>query len=75
MAIGDQHENRIIGGVFEVRFDRGNGERPFILKEIDRPFYTLRDTEVIQQELRNLRVFRGIPSIVQLVAVVISTSP
>ncbi len=33
------------------------------------------DTVVIQQELQNLKLFRGAPNIVQLFAVVISTNP
>ncbi|EEP77974.1 predicted protein [Uncinocarpus reesii 1704] len=47
----------------------------YIYKEIDRPFYSLRDSVVLQRELQNLKLFRGIPSVVQLAAVIISKSP
>jgi hypothetical protein len=38
-------------------------------------FYSSSHTAVIQQELQNLRLFHGVPNIVQLVAVVFSTNP
>ncbi|KAF3483914.1 protein kinase domain-containing protein [Arthroderma uncinatum] len=49
--------------------------RWYIYKEIERPFYSPRDSDVMQQELRNLMQFRHVPNIVQLVAVVVSRNP
>ena len=62
-------------GVFLIRAVYQGAENVFIYKEIDKPFYVPRDTEVMLQEIRNLRLFRGIPTIVQLVAVAISKNP
>ncbi|EEQ35372.1 hypothetical protein McanMca71_004761 [Microsporum canis] len=52
-----------------------DGGRWYIYKEIDRPFYCPRDSDVMQQELYNLIQFRHVPNIVQLVAVIISRNP
>ncbi|KAI1987788.1 hypothetical protein LOZ53_004156 [Ophidiomyces ophidiicola] len=52
-----------------------NDKNWYIYKEIDGPFHSPRDSVVLQQELQNLKLFRGISSVVQLVAVVISKNP
>ncbi|KAI0424966.1 kinase-like domain-containing protein [Xylaria sp. FL1042] len=44
-------------GVYEARVD---GDRAlYIYKEIERPLYVPRDSEVLEQELRNLELLRG----------------
>lgn len=47
----------------------------YIYKEIDRPLYEPKDSEVLEQELRNLVRLRSTPGIVHLVAAVISENP
>ncbi|KAI1769889.1 kinase-like domain-containing protein [Hypoxylon cercidicola] len=47
----------------------------YVLKEIDRPLYIPRDTEVFQHELQNLEALRGTEGIVQLKGLVISRNP
>ncbi|KAL2191829.1 kinase-like protein [Thermothelomyces heterothallicus CBS 203.75] len=51
-------------------------ETVYVYKEVERPHYVPPDTEVLQQELQNLELFRGnTVGIVQLVAAVISQNP
>lgn len=51
-------------------------ETPYVYKEVERAHYIPRDTEVLEQELRNLDMFRGTTvGIVQLVAAVVSQNP
>ncbi|GAB1311791.1 hypothetical protein MFIFM68171_02001 [Madurella fahalii] len=51
-------------------------ETPYVYKEVERAHYVPRDTEVLEQELRNLDMFRGTTvGIVQLVAAVVSQNP
>lgn len=47
----------------------------YVYKEVDMPLYEPRDSEVLEQELRNLTKLRGIDGVVQLVAAVISRNP
>ena len=65
------------GRVFRVRADYPDPEteQVFIFKEIERPFYRPVDTEVDMQEIHNLRLFDGVPTIVQLAALVTSEDP
>lgn len=63
----------IAGGVFRVQFDEDINS--YIYKEIDKPFYDPADTQIILQEMENLKLFRGISNIVQLLAVVVSPNP
>ncbi|KAL2168360.1 hypothetical protein VTG60DRAFT_7338 [Thermothelomyces hinnuleus] len=51
-------------------------ETPYIYKEIERPHYIPADTEVLEQELYNLELFRSNKfGIVQLIAAVFSQNP
>lgn len=51
-------------------------ETPYVYKEVERAHYVPRDTKVLEQELRNLEIFRGTTvGIVQLVAAVVSQNP
>ncbi|KAH6631280.1 kinase-like domain-containing protein [Chaetomium tenue] len=51
-------------------------ETPHVYKELERAHYIPRDTEVLEQELWNLGMFRGTTvGIVQLVAAVVSQNP
>ncbi|KAI0405751.1 kinase-like domain-containing protein [Xylaria palmicola] len=60
-------------GVHKVRI--GDDKSPYIYKEIERPLYYPRDSEVLEQELRNLELFRGTEGIAWLVAAVVSENP
>ncbi|KAL9592499.1 MAG: hypothetical protein Q9179_006654 [Wetmoreana sp. 5 TL-2023] len=64
-------EEDIAATVFRVEVDK----ELRIYKKIDRPFYHPRDSAALYQELQNLKLLRGDPNIVQLVAVVISPNP
>jgi hypothetical protein len=44
----------------------------YVYKEVDRPLYTPRDSEVLELELRNLERMRGKKGVVRLVAAVVS---
>lgn len=70
-----EKEDELALGVFRVRAIRQSAEKLFVYKEIDKPFYVPRDTDVVLQEIRNLRLFHGIHTIVQLVAVATSENP
>ncbi len=60
-------------GVYEARVD---GDKAlYIYKEIERPLYVPRDSEVLEQELRNLELLRGTEGIAWLVAAVVSNNP
>jgi hypothetical protein len=50
-------------------------EKLYVCEEVDRPLYEPRDSEVLEQELRNLERLRGTKGVVQLVAAVISDNP
>ncbi|KAL5349514.1 hypothetical protein ACLOAV_005809 [Pseudogymnoascus australis] len=50
-------------------------EITYVYKEVDRPLYEPRDSEVLEQELRNLTKLRGTDGVVQLVAAVVSRNP
>ncbi|KAH9204178.1 hypothetical protein DL95DRAFT_418453 [Leptodontidium sp. 2 PMI_412] len=58
-------------GVHLVRVD--NVE--YVYKEVDRPLYMLRDSEVLELELQNLERMRGSKGVVRLVAAVVSDNP
>lgn len=60
-------------GVHEARID--GDPTLYIYKEIERPFYVPRDSEVLIQELRNLELAGGTENIVRLVAAVVSENP
>lgn len=59
--------------VFEA--DVNNLEGLHVYKQIERDFYTPRDTLTLEKELYNLEIFRGREEIVQLIAPVVSCSP
>jgi hypothetical protein len=60
-------------GVYEVYVD--NSKDRYVYKEVDNPIYQPRDSQVLNQELRNLELFHGTKGIVQLVAAIISHNP
>ena len=68
-----QAEEHIAGSAFRVVL--AEEKIPYVFKKIDRPFYQLEDSAVIQQELQNLRLSRGAPNIVQFYTIVISPNP
>lgn len=47
----------------------------YVYKEVDRPLYEPRDSETLEQELRNLLLLRGVDGVAQLVAAVVSRNP
>ncbi|KAI7974042.1 hypothetical protein EIK77_009237 [Talaromyces pinophilus] len=67
--LSDREE--IVDGVFRVTHDR----TPLILKVVDRPLYQPRDTEVLRQELENLKEFQGVSNIAQAVGIAVDTNP
>ena len=50
-------------------------ETTYVYKGVDRDIYVPTDTEVLEQELRNLELFSGSQRIVQFVAAVVSSNP
>ncbi|KAI1451567.1 kinase-like domain-containing protein [Annulohypoxylon moriforme] len=68
-----QKEEELGAGVYRVCI-KGKPEQ-YVYKEIDRPLYDPYDTEILQQELRNLMLLRNTKGIVQILAVVISVNP
>lgn len=66
-------EDELAPGVFRARVD-GDGQL-YAYKEIERPFYQPRDSQVLEQELLNLVRLQGVPGIVQLRAAVVSQNP
>lgn len=59
-------------GVDKVRTLRNEGWS--VYKGVDKLIYVPHDTDVLEQELRHLELFRGNKSIVQLIAGVVSTN-
>ena len=57
------------------RVKRAGQSQPYIYKRVDRPFYEPNDTNVFLNELRNLKLLRGKPYIVQLCSIVVSNNP
>lgn len=47
----------------------------YVYKELDRPNYVPRDSEVLETELRNLEQMHGSEGVVRLIAVVVSDNP
>ncbi|KAH7317279.1 hypothetical protein BKA65DRAFT_542001 [Rhexocercosporidium sp. MPI-PUGE-AT-0058] len=66
-------KQELSAGVHEVRVD--NDEKSYVYKEVDRPLYEPRDSEVLEQELRNLELLRATNGVVWLVVAVISKNP
>lgn len=64
---------QLSAGVHEVHV--GSGRQSYVYKQVDKPLYEPRDSEVLSQELRNLQLFHGTKGIVQLVAAVVSCNP
>ncbi|TAQ84557.1 hypothetical protein B7494_g7119 [Chlorociboria aeruginascens] len=58
-------------GVYRVYVD--NIE--YVYKEVDRPLYVPRDSDVLEQELRNLERLRDSENVVKLIAAVVSDNP
>ncbi|KAI1451633.1 kinase-like domain-containing protein [Annulohypoxylon moriforme] len=68
-----QKEEELGAGVYRV-YIKGKPEQ-YVYKEVERPLYDPYDTEILQQELRNLMLLRNTKGIVQILAVVISVNP
>ena len=66
-------DQELAPGVHKVRLD--NDDKPYVYKEIKRPLYEPRDSEVLEQELLNLERFRNAQAIVRLIAPVVSQNP
>lgn len=62
------------GGVYEV-FLKDRVKQPYVFKAVDRPLYVVEDSQVLDQELKNLQLLRGTQNILQLVAAVVSPNP
>ena len=58
-------------GVYLVHVDNIH----HVYKEVDRPLYVPRDSDVLEQELRNLERLRDSENVVKLVAAVVSDNP
>lgn len=58
-------------GVYLVHVDSDE----YVYKEVKRPLYVPRDSEVLELELRNLERMRDSEGVVQLIAVVVSDNP
>lgn len=66
-------EEELTDGVHVVRL---RGEDPlYVYKEIERPQYRPEDTEILQQELRNLEQLPDSEEVVRLVAAISSANP
>ncbi|KAI1209658.1 kinase-like protein [Annulohypoxylon truncatum] len=68
-----QKEQELAAGVYKILI-RGKTQH-YVFKEVDRPLYEPHDTEVLQQEFRNLVLLRNTKGIVQVFAAVISFNP
>jgi hypothetical protein len=69
-----REEDELHDAVYKVCL-LGNGTA-YVYKQVERPIYVAWDSDVLEQELRNLELFRGREvGIVQLVAAITSTSP
>ncbi|KAK4113929.1 kinase-like protein [Canariomyces notabilis] len=66
-------EREPAAGVHRARLIPDN--RLCVYKEVDRPLYEPRDTDIMEQELKNLSLLRGATYVVQLIAAVVSTNP
>lgn len=66
-------EQELAAGVHEARLIPD--DRLYVYKEVDRPLYEPRDTDILEQELKNLKLVRGATFVVQLIGVVVSTNP
>jgi serine/threonine protein kinase len=69
-----REEDELHDAVYKVRFLAD--DTPYVYKQVERPIYVPGDSDVLEQELRNLELFRGREvGIVQLVAAITSTNP
>ncbi|KAE8152063.1 kinase domain protein [Aspergillus avenaceus] len=64
-------EDEITDGVFRVT----HNNTTYVMKVVQRPFYQPRDTQVLQQELDNLKRCRGFPNIVQAAGIAVDANP
>ncbi|EAS27457.2 serine/threonine protein kinase [Coccidioides immitis RS] len=62
-------------GVHKVHLEGDKLELLYVYKEVDSRLYIPRDSQVLDQELQNLQLFRGEGGIVQIIAAVISKNP
>ncbi|GAB1207875.1 hypothetical protein APSETT445_006610 [Aspergillus pseudonomiae] len=68
-----EEEDEIADGVHRVCSK--TARVPYVLKVVNRPLYHPHDTNVIRKELENLERFKGVPGIVQPVAIAVSSNP
>lgn len=68
-----EEDRELAAGVHEVRL--ADNQRLYIYKQVDRPLYEPRDTQILEEELRNLQVLHGAKFVVQLVGIVVSPNP
>ena len=68
-----EEEDEIADGVHRVC--PKTARVPYVLKVVNRPLYHPHDTNVIRKELENLERFKGVPGIVQPVAIAVSSNP
>ncbi|KAH6631704.1 kinase-like domain-containing protein [Chaetomium tenue] len=69
-----KEEEELHGGVYKVRLLAD--DNIYVYKQVERPFYVAGDSDVLEQELRNLEILRsGDAGVVQLVAAVTSINP
>ncbi|KNG87606.1 protein kinase domain-containing protein [Aspergillus nomiae NRRL 13137] len=68
-----EEEDEIADGVHRVCSK--TARVPYVLKVVNRPLYRPHDTNVIRKELENLERFKGVPGIVQPVAIAVSSNP
>jgi hypothetical protein len=66
---------KLASGVFLVDREHEGALKLFVFKGIERPFYEPYDTAIIEQEIVHLKQLRGVSTIIQLVALVVSDSP
>lgn len=64
---------QLCAGVHEAHV--GSDRQSYVYKQVDKPLYEPRDSQVLSQELQNLQMLHGTKGIVQLVAAVVSCNP
>lgn len=65
-------DRELTSGVHEVHI---YGDEQSYVYKVDRPLYESSDTEVLEQELRNLELLRSTKAVMRLIATVVSVNP